>query len=96
MILIKMLLGRKLSIYSQYNKWATTTISENKNFGENKFKNSPLSLEPCTLAATSTSNHLTCLDMTLTACPVGQLGWGPSIGFVTVSGHDSNRVWDLT
>ena len=26
-------------IYSQYNKWATTTISPNKNFGKNKFKN---------------------------------------------------------
>ena len=30
--------------------------------------------------------------------PSGAIGLGPQllIGFVTVSGHDSNRVWDLT
>ena len=32
------------------------------------------------------SNHL----------PSGAIGLGPFIGFVTVSGHDSNRAWDLT
>ena len=37
-------------------------------------------------------NPATCQAMTLTAYPVGQLGWG----LVYVSGHDSNRVWDLT
>ena len=47
MILIKMLLGRNLStlilsmIYSQYNKWATTTISPNKNFENSKLKKDP-------------------------------------------------------
>ena len=46
---------------------------------------------------------LTCLTMTLTACPAANMSDHDSnrlpsgaIGFVTVSGHDSNHAWDLT